>query len=131
MANPNHDEKGRFASGSASGAASGDHLATQPANPALRNVSGRTVPRSKPVARHANVPSVGTDAGSGPRLSDAARANIIRGKAIDARHYGVANDTGGERLRSDTGPKTDFGKPMSGFQSKPGTFQVRARVKQH
>jgi len=130
MGNTNHDERGRFASGSNSGAATGDHLAVSPST-ATRNVPGHgNVPRSKPVARHANAPSVGTE-NSGGRLSEAARSNIIRGKAIDARHYGVANDTGGERLRSDTPTKTDFGKPQGGFQSKPGTFQVRARIKQH
>jgi len=127
MGNANHDERGRFSSGSNGAAGQGDHLAAQPANPALRTVAGRTIPRSKPVTSHANAPSVGIDS---PRLSDAARAGIIRNKAIDARHYGVASDTGGERLRSDTGNKTDFGSPQGGFQSKPGTFQVRARVKQ-
>ena len=131
MGNNFHDENGRFSSGANSAgsdkaAQAGDHLAQQPADQGLRRVPGAgVIDRSVPVTTHSGADSVGTS----PRLSDAARANIIRNKAIDARHYGVASDTGGARLRSDTGSKTDLGKPQGGFQSKPGTFQVRARVK--
>ena len=103
MGNSNHDERGRFASGSNSGAATGDHLATQPANPALRNVSGRAVPRSKPVTRHGDAQSVGTDKpakvappwGTGrPAPGQAARDAVIRGKGIDSRAYPIRTGAG-------------------------------------
>ena len=58
--NKNHDQQGRFSSGSDAGAATGDHAAVSPRLD-VRNVSGRAVPRSKPITRHAGVPSVGTD----------------------------------------------------------------------
>jgi hypothetical protein len=88
MGNSNHDERGRFASGSSSAAATGDHLAVSP-SATTRNVEGRNVPRSKPVTRHADAPSVGTE---GPRLSAAARDAIIRGKGIDQRAYPFRSD---------------------------------------
>jgi hypothetical protein len=56
----NHDERGRYSVGSSAAAGSGDHLAVSP-SPAVRNVSGRAVPRSKPVTRHSGAQSVGTD----------------------------------------------------------------------
>ena len=124
MGNKFHDERGRFASGSEGAAARGDHQAVSP-DATKRVVSGKSVPREKVVTEHAG-PSVGTSSG---RLSAAARDNIIRGKGVDARHYGVPSDTQGARLRSDTGSRTDLGGAQYGFQSKPGSFRVRARVK--
>lgn len=89
MGNPNHDQRGRFSSGSSGAAATGNHMAVSPST-ATRNVPGHgTVARSKPIARHAGEPSVGTER---PRLSEAARANIIRGKGIDQRHYPIETD---------------------------------------
>lgn len=89
--NPFHDSKGRFASGSASGAASGDHQAVSP-HPDLRNVSGRAIPRSQVATRHAGAQSVGTDGAMtkfGPGVAQdpfPAKANaIITGKGIDQR----------------------------------------------
>lgn len=72
--NPNHDQRGRFSSGSAA-AASGDHLAAMPSDKSKRHVPGHgVIDRSVPV-----VP--------GPRLSAAARDAVIRGKGIDQRAY--------------------------------------------
>jgi hypothetical protein len=65
VSNDNHDEKGRFASGSQSGAATGDHASVSP-DTATRNVPGHgNVPRSKVVAKHAGAASVGTSSGGG------------------------------------------------------------------
>jgi hypothetical protein len=76
--NPNHDQRGRFASGSAA-AASGDHLAAQPSDKSKRNVPGHgVVDRAVPVIR--------------PRLSQAARDAIIRGKMTDQTHFPVTTD---------------------------------------
>ena len=53
MANPNHDQRGRFSSGSAA-AASGDHLAAMPHDTAKRHVPGMarlTVPCPSSPAR--------------------------------------------------------------------------------
>jgi hypothetical protein len=61
MANPNHDNRGRFASGSEAAAGVGDHTAVSPST-ATRNVPGHgTVARSNPVARHAGAVSLGTE----------------------------------------------------------------------
>jgi hypothetical protein len=76
--NPNHDQRGRFSSGSAA-AAAGDHLAAMPADKSKRHVPGHgTVDRSVPVIR--------------PRLSAAARDAIIRGKLTDQTHFPVTTD---------------------------------------
>lgn len=98
MGNINHDERGRFAS-APSGASVGDHAAESP-NKDVRNVPGHgPIERSRPVARHADQDSVGT----GPRLSEAARWGVTKGKGIDQRHYGIEG--------ADRTGKTDLGKP--------------------
>lgn len=114
--NKNHDQQGRFSSGSDAGAATGDHAAVSPRLD-VRNVSGRAVPRSKPITRHAGVPSVGTDkprfiavaGGLKPAvptrgLRSAARERVAMLKEIDERHFPTPTD-------ASVASKTDFGKP--------------------
>jgi hypothetical protein len=120
MGNSNHDERGRFSSGSDSAAGKGDHAAVSP-HPALRNVSGRTVPRSKPITRHAGVQSVGTDAATAkPRfiatagglkpvvpttgLRPAAAEKARMNEAVDRRHYPNNNKEINSRLRASASP---------------------------
>ncbi len=110
MANPNHDEKGRFASGSSAAAASGHHEAVSP-HPERRNVGGLNVSRKVTVVAHNGVPSVGTGgngsggssgSASGPGgsfnvrlkpkqtttgLGRAARERAALNVATDRRHY--------------------------------------------
>ena len=113
MGNPNHDERGRFASGG-SGAASGDH---QDHSPSLthRNVSGKAIPRSKVVTEAGGAASVGTGGvGSGgspatgfrvrAKLKDfagrqtttglrpAARERAEMNRDVDRRHYPTGGD---------------------------------------
>jgi hypothetical protein len=90
MGNPNHDERGRFASGSSAAAAVGDHQKVSPST-STRNVGGVAVGRARPVARHVGVESVNTEPPRS-RLSANARDTIIRNKAIDARHYPITTD---------------------------------------
>jgi hypothetical protein len=60
MSNPNHDaQTGRFASGSSSGAATGDHQKVSP-NSERRNVGGLNVSRKVVVTKHNGADSVGT-----------------------------------------------------------------------
>ena len=101
MGNENHDpDTGRFSSGSASGAAVGDHGATSP-SVVTRNVPGHgTVRRSKVVAMHAHTPSVGTSSGGGGgsggdgmlRLSAAARERVKLNRQLDESHYPTETD---------------------------------------
>jgi hypothetical protein len=138
VGNSNHDSLGRFSSGSAGAAATGDHLATQPANPALRNVSGRTVPRSKPVTRHA-VQSVGTDKpakvappwGTGrPAPGQAARDAVIRGKGIDSRAYPIRTGAGmGLDTTLQGGARTNKLNPRT--HDTPATRAYLASIKRH
>jgi len=100
MSNPNHDERGRFASGQSSGAATGDHQKVSP-HPERRNVGGLNVSRKVTVVAHNGVPSVGTSGnGSGgsfgvrlkPKqtttgLGRAARERAALNEATDRRHY--------------------------------------------
>lgn len=111
MANPNHDERGRFSSGSASG----DHAAGSPSR-VTRNVPGHPGPiaRSQVVARHSNTASVGTE----PRLSAAARDSIIRGKFADQRAYPVRSD-------SDIALKQLMQQPHS---VSPGRFSAKKEL---
>jgi len=81
MGNPNHDERGRFASGSASGAASGDHQSHSP-SPSTRNVAGQNLPRSRVVAKHNGADSVGTG-GDGSGASSASPSFAVRAKLKD------------------------------------------------
>jgi hypothetical protein len=117
MGNPNHDERGKFASGSASGAATGDHGAVSPST-ARRNVPGHgTVARSKVVAMHSHTPSVGTssgggggggDGGGGGRLGLAAREKVALNRRVDQGHFPPQSNT-------DIGMKTVLGgHPSSG-----------------
>ena len=64
---------------------------------------------NQPVMSHANQPSVHT------RLSAAARDRIIRGKAIDQRHF---PNRGPEATAA-----TDLGRPQAGLTATPGRFQ--------
>ena len=95
MGNSNHDERGRFSSGSDGAAASGDHAAVSPSM-ATRNVAGRNVPRSQPITRHNGAQSLGTDkprfvataGGLKPKvtstgLSQAAREKVALGREVD------------------------------------------------
>ncbi len=109
MGNPNHDEHGRFASGSSGAAASGDHLATSPSM-ATRNVAGRTVPRSQPVTRHAGAPSVGTER----RLTSSAAERVALNRRVDEGHYPTASN-------ADVGMKT----ALIGSRIAPGKLDPR------
>lgn len=138
MGNQNHDERGRFASGSNSGAATGDHAAVSPRGD-VRNVSGRAVPRSKPVTRHAGAQSVGTDKpakvappwGTGrPAPGQAARDAVIRGKGIDSRRYPVRTDAGmGLDTTLQGGARTNKLNPRT--HDTPATRAYLASIKRH
>jgi hypothetical protein len=110
MANANHDARGRFASGSNSAAGSGDHQAVSP-RADVRNVSGRTVPRSKPVTRHGGVQSLGTDA---PRLGRAAAERVALNRRVDEGHYPTETN-------ADVGMKT----ALIGTRIAPGKLDPR------
>jgi hypothetical protein len=118
MSNPNHDERGRFAAGSSSGAATGDHQRVSP-NSERRNVGGLNVSRKVVVVAHNGADSVGTGATGGngtgsagarpgfrvalrPKkettgLGRAARERVAMNEGIDRRHY--PNDTADVRQR--------------------------------
>lgn len=89
MGNPNHDARGRFASGSASGAASGDHQSVSP-HPDMRNVSGRAIPRSQVTTRHNNADSVTSDPPR--RLGRAAAERVALNQQLDQRAYPTRSD---------------------------------------
>jgi hypothetical protein len=118
MGNPNHGPDGKFSQGSSSGAATGDHQKVSP-SPAVRNVEGRTVPRSKPLTRHNGAASVGTDMpkprfigtpnGLRPKqmsigLSNAAQERKALNQRADESHYPT-------RTVRDIAGKLDLGKP--------------------
>lgn len=106
MGDTNRDSRGRFAAGSGSAAAAGDHQAASP-SPATRNVEGQNVPRSQPVTAHAGMPSVGTGfairvRAKGPRLDTSgardpqqttrglgktARERVALNESADRSHY--------------------------------------------
>lgn len=125
MGNPNHDEKGRFASGSSSAAASGDHQAASP-SPNVRNVPGHgAVARSQVVAKHNGAPSVGTDkprfvltpGGLKPKqmttgLRPAAQERAELNRRVDASHYPSRSTT--ERAAA-----TDLGQPRKPARGWP------------
>jgi hypothetical protein len=121
MSNPNHDQRGRFSSGSAS-AAAGDHLAAMPSDKSKRHVPGHgTVDRSVPVIR--------------PRLSAAARDLIVRNKMIDQTHYPVTTDATvadktsgliGSRLTGGEGRLDPRASTL--ISGGPGKPRVRARA---
>ncbi len=112
MGNPNHDERGRFASGTAGAAADGDHLRVSP-DTATRNVPGHgTVPRSQPVARHAGTPSVGTER---RRLTSAARERVELNRRVDESHYPTESN-------ADIGLKT----ALIGSRIAPGKLDPRS-----
>jgi hypothetical protein len=124
MGNPNHDQRGRFASGNGA-AASGDHLQAQPSNKNLRRVPGHpggVVPRSKVVAAHNGADSVGVSNGvgagtGGVRLS-AKEEKIAMSKAVDARRYPT-------RSNAHVTATTDLGKPIQSITATPGRFDAR------
>lgn len=125
--NNNHDSRGRFASGSAGSAATGDHMAASP-SPNVRNVNGRAVPRSQTVTRHA-VPTVGTepvrlDNSNSParkgRLGSARSDAIVRMKATDTRHFGIPGDMHA-RMNAAT-----LAGPTGSITSSPGRFNARS-----
>jgi hypothetical protein len=122
MANPNHDERGRFSSGSNGAAATGDHQAVSPSTE-TRNVPGHgTVPRSKVIAKHAGAASVGTSSGGGGgggRYTEAAGARVIRQKAIDQRHFGIEGDMASRLSKLPSTPK-------GSITSTPGRFDPRS-----
>jgi hypothetical protein len=113
MANPNHDERGRFAAGSSSGAASGDHQTASP-HPERRNVNGLNVSRKVVVTKHNGADSVGTGATGGngtgstgaspgfrvtlrPKksttgLGRAARERAEMNREVDRRHLPTGGD---------------------------------------
>ena len=127
MANPNHDQRGRFASGSAGGAATGDHQAVSPSLD-TRNVDGKAIPRSQPITQHAT-PSVGTekpirlDSATSPSrkagLGSARQDRIAAMRATDARHYGIPGD---EHARMDA---VTLNRPKASITSSPGRFDAR------
>jgi hypothetical protein len=122
MANPNHDERGRFSSGSNGAAATGDHQAVSPSTE-TRNVPGHgTVLRSKVIAKHAGVASLGTSSGGGggggSRFTEAASARVIRQKAIDQRHYGIPGDLASRMAAQPSTPK-------GSITATPGRFDAR------
>lgn len=105
MGNPNHDQRGRFASGSSSGASTGDHQAVSP-SPTHRNVSGLNLSRKVVVTKHNGADSVGTasggngsGAGASPfrvalrpkkattGLGRAAAERVALNESVDRRHY--------------------------------------------
>jgi len=102
----NHDNRGRFSSGSA---ASGDHQASQ---------SVQRAPRLS-VTRH-DVPTVGTER---PRITlrPAARDRIVRNKMVDQ------GSRAGRPIRTDAdiASRTDFGKPQAGLTATPGRFKYQ------
>ncbi len=115
MANPNHDQRGRFSSGSAA-AASGDHLAAMPADKSMRHVPGHgTVDRSVPV-----VP--------GPRLSAAARDAVIRGKGIDQRAYPNRTTVPTDLIGSRIAPGKLDPRQSTLISGGPGKPRVRAKA---
>ncbi len=115
MANPNHDQRGRFSSGSAA-AASGDHLAAMPHDTSKRSVPGHgTVDRSVPV-----VP--------GPRLSQAARDAVIRGKGIDQRAYPNRTTVPTDLIGSRIAPGKLDPRLSTLVSGGPGKPRVRARA---
>lgn len=133
MGNPNHDEKGRFASGSSSGAASGDHQSVSP-SPTHRNVSGQAIPRSRVIARHNGADSVGTggngsggDGASFPvraRLKDFKGRQTTRGPGAIARERVALNQRVDEshyptRSNADVGLNTTLGKPSKTARGWP------------
>jgi hypothetical protein len=125
MANPNHDDRGRFASGSEAAAGTGNHQAVSPST-ATRNVPGHgNVARSKPVVRHAGVQSLGTDTPS--RLSAAAQERVTLNKRADASLY---HQTGIPATRDLIGTRTTPGKldPRTSTLVKGGP-KPRIRVK--
>jgi hypothetical protein len=111
--NNNHDEKGRFASGSSSGAATGDHQKVSP-QPERRNVGGLNVSRKVVVVAHNGADSVGTGATGGngtgsagarpgfrvalrPKkettgLGRAARERVAMAEEVDRRHFPSGGD---------------------------------------
>jgi hypothetical protein len=117
MANSNHDERGRFASGSNSGAATGDHGKVSP-SATTRNVSGHNIPRSKVVTKHGAQASVGTSsgggglsggAGGGGQLS-AKQERINMRKAVDERHKPTRTDADVSGMTTLQGTHTAPGK---------------------
>lgn len=124
MPNPNHDERGRFSSGSAAAAARGDNLAAQPSNKGMRNVPGHgVVPRSRVVAKHRG-PSVGTGGsggagdGSGGGLMSAREERVHLNKNLDERHFP-------KRSNADVAAATDLSKPIQSITATLGVFDAR------
>jgi hypothetical protein len=131
MGNVNHDERGRFSSGSSSGAATGDHLAVSPSLN-TRNVEGHgNVPRSRVIVRHIGAgPSLGTEnpkprfiataGGLKPKvmsrgLSAAAAERVALNASVDASLYHKSNPN---RTAA-----TDLARPQAGFSSTLGRFK--------
>jgi len=129
MPNSNHDERGRFASGSQSGAATGDHGRVSP-DTKSRNLPGHgNIPRSKVIGKHAGHNSVGTSSGGGGggggsggggggggRMS--ARAERIKMRQqVDQRHKPTRTD-------AEVASMTALGQPL-GTQTKPGMLDPR------
>jgi hypothetical protein len=110
MGNPNHGQDGRFSSGSAGAAASGDHQAASPSL-STRNVSGRAVSRATPVTRH-TAPSVGTEPPR--RLSASAAERVALNKRVDEGHFPKESN-------ADIGMKT----ALIGTRTAPGKLDPR------
>jgi hypothetical protein len=102
MGNDAHDpETGRFTN--KSGAEVGDHQTES--NLSTRRVSGRILPLSQVVTKHADAPSVGTsmptvrlDNANSPstksKLGSARSDRITQLRATDQRHFGIPGDVG-------------------------------------
>jgi hypothetical protein len=112
MGNPNHGSDGRFVSGSAGAAASGDHQAVSP-RADVRNVSGHAIPRSQVVTRHGGAQSVNTE--GAPRLTGAAAERVALNRQLDARSYPTRTD-------ADVAAKTDLMGPR---KITPGKLDPR------